>query len=236
MEIKLKSVFQSHKLRLAVKALLFAVILAALKSGSLGFWPIVLFFVGSIVIYSAPFFRTLDLITPLLVLCVDALLFMFTLGNNHYSWIFVAYFAALFYIILGIKELAFVGRDNWQRVLALGLVYPMLLMLFYYSQSMSALWLVGVFVVLLALTRGIIGHRLPSWLISLISLELAWASSLLPVGFISQAGIASLSYFILIDISRYYVENRLNKRVLLMHVTLFVLLVLIIFGFSRWGI
>ncbi len=89
---------------------------------------------------------------------------------------------------------------------------------------------------LLVLTKGVFLRRMQSWLVSALSLEVTWALLFLPVGFISQAGIAALFYFLIMDLVYHHLEARVTKKIVLMHVTMLVLLTLFVFALSRWGI
>ena len=236
METRLKSVLWNPKLRLAHKALAFAVFLWLLRAGDFKFWPTLAFLTIAAALYLTPLFRTLETGSAFLILLVITWLTLKTFGDPFYFSIAAIYFTALFYLILGTKDLAFVKRDDWQRILALGLSYPAYLLFFYYLDASMLIKIAALFMAVLIITKSVLKHRLASWLISLLAVEIAWVTLFLPVGFISQASLASLFYFGMLDITYHIRENRLTKKIVMAHVTILILLIISVFASSRWGI
>ncbi len=233
METKLKLVFQNPKLRLAVKTLVFAFLLGTLSSGRLGFFPILFFGICAGFLYAIPFFRTFELGGPFILLLAEVIMTVQTFSSGIVPML---YFAVLFYLILGIKDLALVDRESWQRVLVLLLSYPLFIMFFYYPGTSEFLRLFGIFIGFVILMKQVIVHRAARWLVSFLGLQIAWAISLLPIGFLSQSGLAALSWILLADIAYYHQEHKLTKRTVLIHGTLLTTLTLLVFVFSRWGV
>ncbi len=236
MAIRLKLALKNPKLRLAHKALIFAVTVWLLRAGEFGFWPIALFIVAAITLYATPLFQTLELAAPLLVLLTTTLLGLRILETPAEFWFGAAYFTGLFYLILGIKELAFVRRDELRRLLALGLTYPIFLMFFYYQGGGFFYRMIFLYVALVLLTKSVLKERFFSWLTAFLALEISWVVLFLPIGFLGQAGLVSVFYFTLLDIVYHALERALTKRKVMIHATLLVLLSLLIFLFARWGI
>ncbi len=237
MAIKLKSVLRNPKLRLALKALVFAGFFQLIKLGDFGFWPVLLFTAATIFFYSVPLFRTLELMSVLLVFFADALLISWTFLASSYFSLLTLYFAAVFYLILGVKDLAFTNREVWYRILNVALAYPAFILFFYNSQSALLPKTVLIFLATLILVKSVINKKIAVWLITFLTLEILWAISLLPIGFINSANLALLVYFALIDLAyHYYVSKNLSHRKILTNSTVFLIVVLLILGFSRWSL
>ena len=235
MATKLKSVLKSPQLLLALKAVAFGI--------GLNFLPAALFVPLAILLYAIPFFRTIELIRPLSVLVVVSLLALRTVNRWDYSLFLVVYFAFLFYLILGIKDLVMIKRAGWYRFLNLALVHMILLLFFYYNQEFFLIKLVLVFCALLFLLKELLKNRLVVWLLAFLMTQSIWAIGLLPVGFINAANFGLLAYFIMLDLAEYQLSGPayrqagyLPRRRILTDVTIFVLLALLIFATSRWGI
>jgi len=150
--------------------------------------------------------------------------------------LFAGYFAMLFYLLLGVKDLVFLQRSTWYRVLNIGLVYSAFLLFFYHVQGSYVIRAVLIFVMFLLLLERFTKKRAIYWLLALIILEVVWAIGLLPIGFISAASLALAFYFFLTDLTSLYFEEKLTKRLILLDSTIFVALVLIVSGFAKWAI
>jgi hypothetical protein len=236
MATKLKSVLRNPKSKLAFKALIFAGLLSLVAIGNFSWLTAFFLIIGSLTLYSRPLFRTVDLIWPLLALMVLALLSLWVLSGSAYWFFAVAYFAVLFYLILGIKDLAFISRVGWNQVLVLGLAYPAILLFFYYNQEFFWWKSVALFLAMLILFRYLIGRRIVAWLLAFMALELVWAIGLLPIGFLSRANLAITFYFVLADVAFHqYVVGHLSKRRILIDITVSAILILAVFAFSRWS-
>lgn len=236
MATKLKSVLRNPKSRLVLKAVIFGGLYYLLQLGSFSAIPLGIFVVGSAFLYSAPLFRTAELLRPFLLLLVVALITGWVLRDSTYFFWSAAYFAFLFYLILGVKDLAFIARSIWQRVLNFSLAYLVFALFFYHSQSYWPIKIAAVFIALIFLFRDVARGRAATWLLSLAMLQGLWVISLLPVGFLNAANLAFLTYFVLADLAfHYYNFGGVSRRRILTDVTFFVLLALAVFAFSRWS-
>jgi len=249
MVTKLKSVLKSPQLLLALKAAAFGI--------GLNFLPAALFVPLAILLYAIPFFRTIELTRPFFVLLVVSLLALRTVNRWDYSLFLIVYFAFLFYLILGIKDLVVIKRAGWYRFLNLALVHMILLLFFYYNQEFFLIKLLIVFCALLFLLKAclpmptgrqavgkeLLKNRLAVWLIAFLMAQGIWVIGLLPIGFINAANFGLLAYFIMLDLAEYQLSGPayrqagyLPRRRILTDTTIFVLLALLIFATSRWGI
>ena len=227
MVTKLKSVLKSPQLLLALKAVAFG--------AGLSFLPAVLFVLLAVLLYAIPLFRTIELIRPLSVLLIVSLLALQTVNRWDYSLFLIIYFAFLFYLILGIKDLVVIKRAGWHRFLNLALVHMSLLLFFYYNQEFFLIKLLVVFCAFLFLLKESFKNRLTAWLLAFLMAQSIWVIGLLPIGFVNAANLGLLAYFIILDLAEYQLSGHLPRRRILIDVTIFVLLALLIFATSRWG-
>ncbi len=236
MVTKLKSVFRNPQSALALKALVFAAFFALAKLGGFSTLPILFFLAVSIFLYLRPFFRTLELAGTFFVLLLSAILFIRTFTDTIDFYFAVVYFPFLFYVLIGIKDLILIQRGGWRVFLSFALAYPSFLMFFYYDQG--SLWwtLPLLFSVLLFLSKDFLKKRLAFWLTAFLSSQIAWAANFLPVGFVSASNISMLFYAVVISFCDQYLRGELNKRSALILINIFVLLLVLVLAFSRWGL
>lgn len=228
MAIKLKSVFQNPQLQLGLKSVVYGALLL--------FTHPIIFIVGAVLLYARPLFRTFEMLGSLALLLGVSIILTNTAVSEPYFFLSGVYASILFYLILGVKDLVFVHRAGWHRVLNLGLVYAIFLLFFYHSQDFFLVKILLVFFAILLLLRELFKKRLTYWLLSLLMIEAVWAISLLPIGFINFANISALTYFILTDLAIHHANNNLTRRRILIDATLFILLFLAILAFSRWSL
>lgn len=229
-------VFQNPKLRLLHKAVAFAFFLWVLRSGDFSFWSVSIFFVATIFLYATPLFRAIEIAPFFSVFLFVAFLTLRAISHPYYFFLAAIYFTGIFYLIIGMKELTFVDREDWQRVLALAIAYPAYLLFFYYYDSGLMIKFFSLFLGLFTLSKAVLRQSLPSWLVSFLALEITWATLFLPIGFLSQAGVVAISYFSLLDTTYHFLEGRLTKKIIMIHVTLLSVLTLLVAAFSSWGV
>lgn len=228
METKLKSVFRNPRLQLAFKAAIFGLLLV--------FTHPLIFVAGAAVLYGRPLFRTLGFLEPFIILLAISLILNRSAGGGMLLYLSVSYSTFLFFLLLGVKNLVFVHRENWHRILNLALAYGAFLLFFYYNKELFVIQLILLFIVNFFLLRDLFKKRMIYWLLSLLVLEAAWGISLLPIGFINSANIAALVYFFLSNLALHYSSNSLTRKKILIDVTIFVLLFLAILAFSQWNL
>jgi hypothetical protein len=149
---------------------------------------------------------------------------------------FVIYFSLLFYLILGVKDLVFIKREEWHRVLNLGLIYPIFILFFFHNQDFFVAKSLMVFLAAIFLLKDLLKNKLAHWLAAFLVLEAAWAISLLPIGYINSANLAALVYFILTDLILRHLAGTLTKRRILIDVSIFAILLVLILALSRWAL
>ena len=233
METRLKLVFQSQKLKLASRAAIFAALLALVKISGFNVLPTFLFLAGSVFLYASPLFKTVELIKPLLVLIAVSLLSVWAIPGNLLI-LLAGYCALLFYLLMGVKDLVFIQRAIWYRVLNAALAYQIFLLFFYYGQSNYLLRVIPLLIAFWLLLGDFLKKKPVYWLLVLILIEIVWAISLLPFGFLSGASLALAVYFVALDLTSRSLDNSLTKKIILIYATIFVSLMLVILGLSRW--
>lgn len=235
MEIKLKSVLQTPKLGLALKTAIFAGLLAFVEFGpSAGGLSVLIFMAATAFLYATPLFRTLDLVRPLIIAMVLALIAVKTFSGTYF-WLADFYLAFIFCLILGVKDLIFIHRIAWRRILNLGIAYPVFLLFFYYSQTAFLVRFLLLLPAVFLLWRDLFKKRAAAWLLVLLILESGWAIGLLPLGFMGAGSLMLAVYFVLGNLTHRHMAGALTRRHVLADVTVFALLALFIFAFSKWG-
>lgn len=236
MVTKLKSVLRNPTLRLAFKALIFGVSLFFVASKEFGIVPILIFLAIALILYTRPLFRTFEMVAPFgIILPISLLMAELTFGGRYF-FVTAIYFSFLFAVLIGIKDLILIKREVWHRVLNLALAYPVFLLFFFHSQNNYYLKLFIVFLAIFFLVKDLIKKRFLIWLAAFLMLESVWAIGILPFGFIGAANLALLIYFTLTDVLILYSIGRINRSRTLTAITLFVLLTLLFFAFSRWSL
>ena len=75
-----------------------------------------------------------------------------------------------------------------------------------------------------------------SLIFGLILIECLWAVSLLPIGFINSSVFLTLIIYLIANFLLEHLKGTLNRRKILEHFTIFIILILFIFGLSKWTI
>lgn len=236
METRLKSVFRNPQLALAFKAVIFAAFFFLAKLGGFSATSIALFLAAATFVYLRPIFRTFELAGTFVVLLASAIIFCRTFIDPIDFSFAVIYFPLLFYILVGIKDLVLIQREAWKAFLNFALAYPALLIFFYYNQGSFWWKLPLLFAVLLFLSKDFLKKRIVFWLVAFLSIQVVWAADFLPIGFVSAANLSLLFYAAAVSFSDQYLRSVLSKKFILTLLSIFVLLLMAVLAFSRWGI
>lgn len=235
METKLKLAFRSPQSALAFKTAIFAGFFVWAKLGNFSLFPSILFFGVAWILYTRPLFRTFELIGTFLVLLAGAVAFGATFTDPIDFLFAVVYFSALFYILVGIKDLVIINREGWRVFLNFALAYPAFLMFYYYNQSHYWWKLPLIFIVLLFLSKDFLKKRIVFWLAAFLGTQVVWVADFLPIGFVSSANLSMLFYAMVVSYCDQYLRENLNKRCVLALFSVFLVLLVAIFAFSSWG-
>jgi hypothetical protein len=156
----------------------------------------------------------------------------------------VLIFSFLFYLLLGLTALIFKNRHSVYLFLNTSLFLAVFL-LFFSIDKLKYFLLINflLFLIIYLLIKECfnffltIHHpRFISLVIAFLSLELFWAISLLPIGFINSAILQTIFVFLMRDFALAYFSGRLNRQFLIYHSLLFIILVSLIFAVSHWSI
>jgi hypothetical protein len=249
MAIKLKSVLRipRQQLLLAVRAALFAASLWLLADRAFSPFQLGAFIIIGAVLYFTPVFQTLLIFPSFLALMILSPIAMSVFGPQvTYPSLLAAFFGALFYIILGIKQVVFIRRARLHHVLHLALMYCMSILFFaapsgdwFITRSLAfallSYLLVREFFIIRNGERGA-SVKLSSALIAFLLVESLWAFSLLPIGFINAAGALLVFIFALEEIVTLSMRGALTRRACMSELTTCIVLMIAIFSFSTWTV
>src|SRR3989338_929414 len=108
MATKLKSVLENPRLRLTLKAAIFAALLAWATVGGFNAASVLIFIAGTAALFLRPLFQTVHYFLPFLIFLPATLIFLHRL-HGLYLWLGLIFCAVLFYVLLGVKSLALVN-------------------------------------------------------------------------------------------------------------------------------
>ena len=242
---KLRYLLKNPLSSLAVKAAIFGSFLALVKIGDFGLAPILFFLLSAGFLYSQPIFNSFALLSSFGVLTVLSLIGAKTIDGLFIFVIADIFFSFLFYLILGLKNLAFISRGQWYSALNLFLFYATFVIFFLSDRGGYFIpKSLVVFFAAFLLFREFVKFSAPefkrrnliAWVLALVIFEAVWAVSLLPLGFLNSANLMILPVFILSDLTSRYARGSLSRRAILVDVSIFILLMLTIFIASKWTV
>lgn len=236
---KLKKIFP---LRGAIGAAWQAVFFAAAWL----FLPFWLFLLAALYLYFIPFFGSFRLFWPFAVL-------IFFSAMESPAFFPAVLFGAIFYLILGIKELAFMGRKSAYEILVMTLAFFALIKFFEKFDSWES-WPAFVWAVVLAaafflLARGFLKFSaaadaralaagFPASLAAAVSAVVLWqftlAALFLPINFLYQAAAAFLVAAISLELVSDYSSGLLTRRKALIAASVFLSFMAVIMGLAQW--
>lgn len=229
MVIKLKSALQNPRLRLMLKAAIFAVLLAWASVGGLKAAPVLLFIFAAATLFLRPIFQTVQYFLPLLVFLPATLIFLRQL-HGFYFWSGLIFCAILFYVLIGIKNLILVNREQAQVFFVMG---TLLMVLFsFFSGNFGEMFyakIIAVFIAAGFLLNMIFNQAVVAWLAAFLIAQIILALALLPIGFIQSTALTAAIIFIVQNLIR-------HRRGMVAAALLLASLVLIVFLTSKWGL
>ncbi|MEK7482118.1 MAG: hypothetical protein AAB607_02115, partial [Patescibacteria group bacterium] len=152
-------------------------------------------------------------------------------------------FGALFFILLAIKNLFFINRENYYHFLNNFLFFAVFLIFFQIDKTRFFwLWYLVLFFAVFALFKEPLVQRnyFPSKIdllaacLAMVIIQYAWALSLLPIGFLNSLVLMTTGALILKDLLANYLNGLLSRRIVLKNITLFAIFSLIVFIASTW--
>ncbi len=227
--------FKSPIISLLVKSVIFA--LAWLY---LPFW---IFFLAAVYFYLVPLFRPGRLLLPF------AAIIFFSFIEEP-SALFAFLFGAIFFLIIGIKDLILINRGAATEALSLLLSFLLSIEYFLNISRWDSFWV--VFWAFLAatpiffLSRLFIGQedgrackqgRRDTTLVvtAFLIMQLLIALTFAPLNFLYQSAIFFVFALILLECAADYCAGLLSRRKILLNLSIFFIFVSIILGSAQWG-
>jgi hypothetical protein len=209
------------------------------------FAPYWAFFLAALYFYFRPYFQPKKVAFSFFVLL--ALVFLAPPFHGAFAYAVAFLIGAVFYLLLGVKDLLVINRQLAYQTLRLALLLGMLLLFFWWGQSSSLgfVWqLLALFVGFFLLYyeyfsfvfEGRGSYAPAASLVALILFELAWALAWLPMGFLNASAVMLLVIFMLNDFVLHHFKRNLTRRIILVNFTVFAFSLLAIFLFSDWTI
>ena len=231
---------------LLLKTVLFLGFLALAKIGGFGWLPILFFIAATSVLFFLPFFQTFSYFVSFGFFLITGSVFLGKLPESYF-FLGAIIFAALFYLLLGVKSLVMVDRVRAYLLFHLSVFFLVFILFFQSTGEFNTFSLLMVFAVSYLLFREFFKFQdLPgiswrqknifSWALAFLSLQAVWVIKILPIGFIQSASLSLVLVFILGNLAGNYLNGKLDRQTLLKDITFLVLAALLIFTTSRWGI
>mgnify|MGYP001617633046 CR=1 FL=1 len=237
MATKLKSVFHSQQLRLAVKALIFGGFLVLAKIGNLSLFPVLFFLAVASFLYFKPIFNPINQLNNFALLLVVSVIFAKLLNNFDYFLGSAVFASIIFYLILGVKDLVLIKRDLWARLISLAMVMAIAFLFFNSAAfSGSAFKIITLFIGYYLVFRGAFNNNALTLSAALVLLELSLVARLLPLTSLNAASFILLGYFVLTDLIGGFINKTINRKLILTDITIFIVLSLLIFASTEWSL
>ena len=255
MAIKLRSPWRGQQSALLYKTATFALALTLAAAAGLSFLPVLFFAAVTASLYAIPTFRASRYAFACAILVVLAVLLTGRAAGAAAVAVAAVAATTAFYLLLGLKQLFFVYRDQWHYLLTLLLSY---LLAAYVHLSMAAphrfstLTFAAVATFLLwreffaALPPPAVPRLVPSAspgfqalcaaVIALLTVEAVWVVSALPLEPINAANLTFLIVFAVSDILRRWVTGELTRTAALTTVTVLIGAAILMFAASSWSI
>lgn len=158
----------------------------------------------------------------------------------------LAFLIILAYWLFGLGDLIFKNRGQIYRNLNISLFF--LVSVLFFASDKSDYFFIKYFLTLVVIfllfseafsvLRGEFPKRekITALVLGLATVEFLWIIALLPLNFLNGAALMTLLVFLSRDALDYYFQGRLNKNFLLSRGTIFLVLLVLILGTSRWAI
>ncbi len=182
----------------------------------------------------------------LIILLFPAFLRQF-LDSGWFLTISLAY-SAIFFVLLGLKNLIFINRRPIYCFLN-GILVFTIFSLFFWSDKTGAFFFakyVLVFFVSLFLFKEFLNvsseshsaqkNNLFAWSVSFLVLQIVWALSFLPINFLNAGALTLLIVLIFQDFILGRISGSMDRKLILRNITIFIALTLAIFGASSWSL
>jgi hypothetical protein len=235
---------------LILKATIFSALLVAANFS----WLAWILFVGfAFYFYFRPPLNNSRFFYSFFILFSCSLIILGKIGEFGYRLPAAAFFGVLFFMLLGIKNLAFINRQSIFHAVNGFLLLSVFLCFFSANKSewFALKYLLagaGIFLIIReflkffwqenkkdSASEGKSFIFLSSFVSAFLAMEVIWAIALLPMGFLNSSAFALVFILILEDFLLNYSAGSFNTRLILRNVTVFTLLTIAIFAASSWS-
>jgi len=237
MVVRLKSVLKSPVSPLALRATLLAVTIFWLRAGDFSFFKFLLFGTLFIFLYLKPPLGATKFLMSALVLSIT-IIFAPQVGGLMGFYVNLA-LSALGFLLLGIKNLIFVRKQNLYYLMHLVLMIS-LASLF----SLSVISPIPFFVLAFFLFREFYIVMIPerpeflnlvAAMEGMLIMQVAWVTSFFPTSFLINAAILVLLTFIFHDALIHHFKGTFSKDIAVRSIAMFVVLAFLILILPVWG-
>lgn len=231
---------------LALKSVVLGILLfIALATGNWLF--IAIFALAGCYFYFVPGVNSRQFLASYLVILIFPAFLREFLDSGWFLAVSLAYMA-IFFVLLGLKNLIFINRRPIYCFLNGVLVFAVF-SLFFWSDRTGILFFVKyllAFSAFLFLFKEFLNvssenqnaqkNNLFAWAISFLVLQIVWALSFLPINFLNAGALILLIVLIFQDFISGYLSGSIDRRLILRNITIFIALALAIFGASSWSL
>lgn len=233
-------------LPLILKSLLLGILLFfALTTGKWFF--IAVFVLAGCYFYFVPNVNSRQFLTSFLIILFFPVFLREFLGSGWFLIVSLVYLA-VFFVLLGFKNLVFINRRPIYCFLNGVLIFA-IFSLFFWSDRTTVFFFVkylSVFFIFLFLFKeylsvldessGAQKNNLFAWSVSFLVLQIVWALNFLPINFLNAGALTLLIVLIFQDFVSSYLLGSIDRRLILRNITVFIALALAIFGASSWSL
>lgn len=244
---KLRSVWKIVQLRLILKSLIFAGLLIWVKTSQFGVLPILIFVAAGFALYFRNHTQNnLENIYSFSALLLVSMFGVSLLSHTQFILPAILFFSVLFYLILSIKEFSFVRRYEWNFAKNILLIFSVFLV-YFMSGNYSFFYLkyLALFVAVFLLIKEWLFWLEPNFpkrynfialVFSFLVLQLGWAVSILPLGFLNSASLMTVFAYIMFDSCADYFKGTLTSKQITKNFIILTLSFAAIFFFTNWKV
>jgi len=234
-------------LRSVLKSLIFAGLLFWVKASQFGALPVLVF----VAIGFALYFRNhtqnnLENIYSFSALLLVSMFGVSLLSHAQFVLPAIIFFSVLFYLTIGIKEFSFVRRYEWNSAKNIFLVFSVFLV-YFMSGNYSFFYLkyLALFVAIFLLVKEWLfwlepvfpkRYNLAAFVLSFLALQLVWAVSILPLGFLNSASLMAVFVYLIFDSCADHFRGTLTRERIIKNFIALALSFIVIFFFTNWKI
>lgn len=229
----------SPTLKLASRGLIFGLAALLLISNPGNLWLALVFIAAALIMYFKPALRTTNFMASFIALLLVP--FLLPPLPSVSPLIIATLMGICFAVLYGVKNLEVIGRKGWYTFLHFSLLAAYGAIIIYNNFSLLSglfgfLLFIAIFHEFYNKMSPLRGDRLllTAGIMSLLSVELLGALTLLPIGFISGAAIFVLILYTLFNTYSNQLNGQFSRNLLLRNITLLTLSSLLVMTLSTW--